>query len=313
MRYDVETVVEKKVLALINPKTVDNERLFTKWQVIHAREAVELQRRLGFPANSSIKKFIDSGAMLNVPTTTIDVDRAEDMYGKSIPFLQGKSNKHKSESVVVVPKRRYTDASITLHVDIMFVEGLIFLVSVGVPGDVVMITHMDSRSERDISKAMKQQLSLYQRYEVVVNFVSADNEKAIDNACISIGGPPVIVRASGKKDGHVEVVIKHIKEAVRCIVASIPYNLSKFLLVWLVKYAVYTKNLIPTSTNYQGVSAREFLTGVKPDYKRDLKVGFGDFCQVIERDTDNTLRPRTVSAVALLPTGNLSDQLSSYH
>ena len=53
-----------------------------------------------------------------------------------------------------------------------------------------------------------------------------------------------------------------------------------------------------------GVSPREILTGVKPNFKKCLPVAFGDFCQVLERNPDNTMASRTVSALALLPTGN---------
>jgi hypothetical protein len=53
------------------------------------------------------------------------------------------------------------------------------------------------------------------------------------------------------------------------------------------------------------VCPREVLTLVKPDFKVVLPVAFADFCQVREKKTTNSVTEfRTISAVALLPTGN---------
>jgi hypothetical protein len=52
-----------------------------------------------------------------------------------------------------------------------------------------------------------------------------------------------------------------------------------------------------------GTSPRETLTGVKPEYKKCLPVSFGRFCQIKEKTT-NTLARRTMTGIALLPTGH---------
>jgi hypothetical protein len=43
---------------------------------------------------------------------------------------------------------------------------------------------------------------------------------------------------------------------------------------------------------------------VKVNYTKALPVAFGDYCQVLERVSDNSMKPRTYSAIALLPTGS---------
>jgi hypothetical protein len=54
------------------------------------------------------------------------------------------------------------------------------------------------------------------------------------------------------------------------------------------------------------LAPREGLTGIKTDFKRDLRVAFGDYCQILERDTDASMKQRTVGGIAVLPTGNMS-------
>jgi hypothetical protein len=51
-------------------------------------------------------------------------------------------------------------------------------------------------------------------------------------------------------------------------------------------------------------SPRTIVEGVTLDYNRHFQVIFGDYAQVFE-GTDNTMKERTVGAIALGPTGNL--------
>lgn len=52
------------------------------------------------------------------------------------------------------------------------------------------------------------------------------------------------------------------------------------------------------------VSPVEAFTGCKVDYKTDLRVGFGDYVEAYDPKADNSLRPRTQAAIALMPVGN---------
>ena len=115
--------------------------------------------------------------------------------------------------------------------------------------------------------------------------------------------PPHIPRGAGNHDRRVEERFRRIKENVRAIQAGLPFKLGPQLLTWATYYATYVSNLMPKRLG-DGVSPRGLLTGLKPNFKKWLPLAFGDFCQVLERDPNNTLKPRTVTAIALLPTGN---------
>ena len=56
-----------------------------------------------------------------------------------------------------------------------------------------------------------------------------------------------------------------------------------------------------SGTNY---SPRELLTGVRSDAETELRIPFGAYVQANEPYMDNTMKPRTKGAIALLPTGN---------
>ena len=286
------------------------ESNYTKREVVKMREAREIQRRLGFPAASGMVQLLRSGAINNFPITPHDVVRAESAYGPSIPYLKGKTT---TENLVVTPSAplpRTISSAIHLHMDLMFVDGLSFLISVGVPIGLTIVTALGrgkgAKSEGSIVNAVKEQLGMYYRRHFHILNVASDSEINIGAALAKVRGPPWTPRAPGKHDGYVESKIRRVKETARAIQQSLPYALGPVLQTWCILYSTYVINLLPSKTGYEALSPREAFTGIKPDFSRDLRVGFGDYAQVSARDMDNSMKERTVGAIAVLPTGNLS-------
>jgi hypothetical protein len=68
--------------------------------------------------------------------------------------------------------------------------------------------------------------------------------------------------------------------------------------VFLLNAFLYQKGV---STN---LSPRTIVTGQTVDYTKHCMYAFGEYVQAHEEQHDNTMVPRTVSALALRPTGN---------
>lgn len=117
------------------------------------------------------------------------------------------------------------------------------------------------------------------------------------------GGPLLEPLPPGRKDGVVESKNRRLKETVRCIISSLKFNPSDLMIKKAVVFAAYVSNIFPTREGYKGVSPREALTGVKIDQKTHLPCAFGEFCWVVDKKGDNTLRKRTFPGIALVPTG----------
>jgi hypothetical protein len=65
-------------------------------------------------------------------------------------------------------------------------------------------------------------------------------------------------------------------------------------------------NMFPKKTSIVHKPPRELFTGVRVDYSRNCKLGFGDYVQVYaERDDSNNMHAKTVGAICLGSTGNL--------
>ena len=63
---------------------------FSRWQVDAAHHAYELQSILGHPSTKDLKGILSSRQIDNCPVIVEDVNRAEKIYGLSIPILKGK-------------------------------------------------------------------------------------------------------------------------------------------------------------------------------------------------------------------------------
>jgi hypothetical protein len=105
---------------------------------------------------------------------------------------------------------------------------------------------------------------------------------------------------------RVDRKIRFIKDSMRSMLNSLPYKLPKSLLQYAVMFAVSRANLVRHSATHElhQLSPKELFTGVKSDYKRDLRVAFGDYCEVRAPYSNNSMNEKTSSGIALLPTGN---------
>ena len=106
----------------------------------------------------------------------------------------------------------------------------------------------------------------------------------------------------------IENGIRQVKERYRAHVCTLPYDLLMQLSEWLVAFCVSRLNLLRSGLAESVVVPQESFTGRKTDYKRDLRVEFGEYVQEIDPTiaVSNSNEPKTQGAIALCPTGNLA-------
>ena len=106
-------------------------------------------------------------------------------------------------------------------------------------------------------------------------------------------------------DDHVvdiERCIRDVKEAIRCIVQSLPYLRYPILtLNFFVEEVLKFKNSLPTTTGISDTISPSKLVLEKPtlDYN-EMRIEFGSYMQVFEeRRATNTTATRSIGAIAL--------------
>jgi hypothetical protein len=287
----------------------DNEQLFSPRQVKAAREARELMRRLGFVSSKDEAAMVNSGSILNCPVTAADVYRASRIDGPDIASLKGKTTAKPSKTVTVEYLPRPVSATQTLHVDIMFVEGDPYLISVSTPLLLTMVNHLGGKkTTKALRESLFKQIAAYRAEAFEVRHVLTDGEGGVHALTTELNTLGIRVNPAGPGE-HVPVIenkIKQVKSRVRAHINSLPYTLCFALLMWLVQFCVSRINMVPSSVCGDNISAFEKFRGRKVDYSRDLRVGFGDYVQTHEPNIiKNSMSPRTEGAIALLPLGNL--------
>ena len=309
MQTEKETLVFKPYNGLYALR-LNSTVMVTKSEQLQAKMAFEIQRRLAYPAKSGVEHFVNSGAMANVPIGS----KALKLVKEAIPHIQGKSTRKAMVYGAEIIKDTTQDKSSAIHCDLFFLKPLIakedkkaekttFILSVSDFG-LSIVKVLKTKGLSEVTKGLSDVLQIYCSHGWKITRVHSDGEYNFENALEKIANAPLHrPRGAGNHAGRVEERVRRIKDNVRALQAGLQFRMGQPMLVWATYYLTYVLNLM-LKREGDGVCPRQILTGIKPDFKRSLPVGFGDFCQVLERDTNNTLKARTVTALALLPTGN---------
>ena len=298
----------------------ENLQQFTARQQKQMSLVPKLMEAAGFPSEASLIDLVSGGGLLNCPLTSQDVARARSVYGPSVPKLKGAST-FKPSPVYRDEKPlgpRTVPAEVELDVDIFFVNQLAYVLSLGSQVTLTMVNELGkskgARSIASILTAISKQLSRWQSRGFKVTKILVDPEAGLLAMKPALGAKGILVepRASGTHVPTAERKIRVIKERCRSIIHSLPFTLPLFLMAWMVYFAVSRINLFPSRGGLVKVSPFEAFNGRKVDFDRDLRVGFGKYCEV-NVDTTNTLKARTASAISLLPTGSASGSVKFFN
>ena len=298
--------------AEVFPLTVsERESEFTKREVEAARMALRVHERLGFPSDIDIDRLFKSGSLINCPVTFSDVLRARAIYGPSLAALKGKTVAKAPIAVRPEYVPRFDLQGQTLLVDLMFVEGEPYLISLTQPLGYTMCSYLfHSRGITVVRKALFEHIAAYKSKHYRIIHLLTDREGAVMKLKSELNSKGIAVNPTGAGQ-HVHAVerkIRTIKERVRAHLNVLPFKLPRFLLMFLVLFCVFTLNMLPSNLRADPISPRETMRGIKTDFKRDLRVSFGEYVQVHEPSdprSRNSMAQRTRGCIALNPVDNL--------
>jgi len=283
---------------------------YTKQQIDRAERARKLQRKLAYPRPGQLGDMCSRGTLMNNDINTKDIMRAMDIWGPDLGSLKGKATAKKAEAIQENSGSTYDrPIPVTLHVDLMYVDNEVYFVSVATPLELVVISQPDGKGDFELWKHLLRHIREVQKHSknVVVGEVRTDGESAIDTAvfCDRLAAMSIFLNpAGGAPVPVVERKIRLIKERVRAVYNTLPFVLPQRLMKWLVTFAVKMINFLPTTNACDYVSPYEKWCGRRADMKKDLKHEFGQYVQLHESETDNSMKERTVGAIALAPVGN---------
>ena len=153
---------------------------------------------------------------------------------------------------------------------------------------------------------MKGILQIYRRNGFNVEMALMDGEFGHLRGELASMGATLNETSRDEHMGDIERYIRTVKERIRAIYNTLPFNkILARLVVEMAKASVFWLNGMPLKDSFGNkLSPQTIITGQKLDYNRHCRFQFGDYVQTHEQ-YDNSMNPRTVGALALCPTGNV--------
>jgi hypothetical protein len=287
-----------------------NMALFTKRQIHSANQVRNLQAGLAFPSDSDMTWALQSNMIKDCPLTATDMKMATTVWGRNIAMLKGKTVRTTPpvvrHDVIEIPKEiRELHKMVTLAIVIFFVNKIPFFLTHSLVICFLSVTHLSNRKALTIFQALKAMCNYYLQRGFQVVFIKGDGKFAPLQAWMDTvyGAPQLNLASTNEHIPDIERKIQVIKERVRPVIYSIPFNaLPARMLTHAVLFVVKQLNLFPVKGGLLScLSPKQILSGEVIDYKF-CSMGFGRYCQIHEEDQPrNSMAARTQGAISLGP------------
>ncbi len=286
----------------------ENEKEWSPRQVARAKKARALYQSIGTPSIRDFKAIVQANMIKNCPVTVADINIAEKIYGPAINVLKGKTTRKKPPPVVVdyleVPKSlRMKHQGVELCADLMFVQGVAFLITISKHIKFITIRCIPSRTLDELRKAFDETFRIYNKFDFRVDVVHADPEFQKLRQDLADNDIELNVANPQEHVPEMERCIRTEKERFRSQIARMPFQgqmpvlmfreLGKFVTRWLNSFP-------PKGGVSQTYSPRAVVTGRAIDYKKHCLIPFGSYVEAtMENTPTNSMLERTISGIYL--------------
>jgi hypothetical protein len=286
---------------------------YSQRQIAGAKKARELYTIVGYPSPEDFKSMVRFNLINNCPVNLEDITIAEDIWGKDIGALKGKTTRKKpiqvKESFIPIPKELISKhKSVVLSADVMFVNKMPFLVSISKNIKFTTGERLAGRKLNLLAKGLDHIVEYYARKGFAVRSICIDPELAEVREEMKNKQVEINTAAAKEHVPAIERQIRTIKERVRAQRSRLPFKkLPKALIEGLVLDSIKWLNTFPTKGGLsKQYGARTLLTGVKLDFNIHCRIEIGSYAQVHEEpDITNNLDERTTGGIALGSMDNL--------
>ena len=159
----------------------ENSEQHTKRQVDEAKEAQNLHWMMMFPSASDFKNATKMNCMHNCPVTVIDIDTAEDIFGKDIFALKGKTTR-KSPFAVTINAIDVPPEIVKLHndtflgIDMFCIKSLAFFIVVSSKIKLVTTEEINNENMRTILNCIKSVVKIHNERNPRIATIAGDDE-----------------------------------------------------------------------------------------------------------------------------------------
>ena len=160
----------------------NNKDSFTRQEIKQADKARMIQHHIGWPRTDNFKKYVEGNQLINCPITVDDINRAEAIYGKPVPLLQGKmtrvtpSSPVKSKSLPLPSCVFEHHMEIHLYIDIFYVNGMPFFHTKSGKLNFLSVQYLSSRRLTEIINGLDIVIAKYEERGFKITDIHGDPE-----------------------------------------------------------------------------------------------------------------------------------------
>ena len=128
----------------------DRAEGYTPRQIMEAKQARKMMSMMGSPSSATLQRMVRDNLVNNCPVSVTSIKIADDVFGPDVASLQGKMTRKRptrvdTELVEVPPEIFDRNRNVVVVADLMFVNGLAFLVSVSRGLTLVTVSYLSTR------------------------------------------------------------------------------------------------------------------------------------------------------------------------
>lgn len=282
--------------------TATNVQKYTKTENQRALTAKRMIASLGYPPMQVAIQQVR--AMRNCPVNEQDVRRCFDIYGAPVQHIKGSTKKQTASHSTVDLGVTQIQREQIAEMDLMFYGGSVFLVAILTPLEYSLCIPVKDKGSEQILNAVERVFVEAKGKGYNIQVVKSDNEKSLSTT--EIASQLAQSKASqdhtapGQHASRAERRIQFIKQKARTI-GQLPYKQSKELMKHSVIAANRYTNMQKAASSVSPLSPREKFLGRSSDFKRDIRMPFGSYCQCTTPNTSSNDDPRTEACIFLYP------------
>ena len=233
---------------LVNRKTAIKK--MSKAAVLKAQKARSYQELLVFPSTADFREYVENTDVENLNITVEDVDRSVVLFGEPVASIRGKfkrpTPKSHGQGKTAPLATSLRGTTVDFYTDIMHIEGQMFLVCKARRVDCTKSYPLPNKNIPTVLRRLQVEIRKLKRRGFSVDALhinNAFNTSEVDNGIYGVRLEPY---ATQEHFGYIENEIKFIKERVRCVLATMPFEqVPKLVVLSAVKHVTDTVNRLP--------------------------------------------------------------------
>ncbi len=256
-----------------------NAEGYTKKEMKEAAEARRAISMVGGPTEQTFTHMIRHNIIADCPITPNAITRAHDIYGPGLIGIRGKTTRRKPKAVrntiVTIPRKIIErNRHVWLAADVMFVDGLAFIVTVSRDIKFITAQYLPTRTSTDLAGSLRKTIQLYQRGGFRVQTLLLDGE--FDKVAKLLPEVVVNTTSAGEHVGDIERHIRTVKERGRGLMNTLPYTrMPPRMVLELIYFCVMWLNAVPNKNGIsEEYSPREVVVRQRLSYKKHCQVPF---------------------------------------